>query len=68
MLPIRVYLIALALLFSVLTLMTRSLGTLDAIVLVCAPLFVILDLRVEQLELRKLESQIGLLSSSKSPN
>ena len=68
MLPIRVYLIALALLFSVVTLLNRSLGSLDAIVLVCAPLFVILDLRVEQLELRKLESQIASLNSLESSN
>ena len=56
MLPIRVYISALTLLFLLLVITTHSLGTLAAIVITCALIYLILDTR-DELQSRKVELQ-----------
>lgn len=56
MLSIRVYISALTLLFLLLVMTTRGLGTLEAIVTTCALVYLILDTR-DELQSRKLELQ-----------
>jgi hypothetical protein len=61
MLPIRLYVVALTLLFLLVVLATRGIGMLEAVVVVCPLLYLILDLRAELLELRQLEAKVSLL-------
>jgi hypothetical protein len=56
MLAIRVYISALTLLFLLLVIPTRGLGTLEAIVISCALIYLILDTR-DELKSRKVELQ-----------
>jgi hypothetical protein len=53
---IRIYISALTLLFLFLVVMSRGLGTLEAVVITCALIYLILDAR-EQLQTLKLELQ-----------
>ncbi len=61
MLPIRLYIAALTLLFLLVVLATRGIGTLEAVVVVCPLLYLIIDLKAELLELRQLEAKVSLL-------
>ena len=54
MLPIRLFISALTLLFLFLVITNRSLGMLEAIVIACALIYLILDTR-DELQTRKLE-------------
>jgi len=56
MLAIRVYISALTFLFLLLVSTTRGLGTLEAIVITCALIYLILDTR-DELQSRKIELQ-----------
>ena len=56
MFAIRIYISALTLLFLLLVIPTRGLGTLEAIVITCALIYLILDTR-DELQLRKIELQ-----------
>jgi hypothetical protein len=62
MLPIRLYVAALSLLFLIVVLATRGIGPLEAVVVAGPLLYLILDLREELEELRQLEVRISLLS------
>lgn len=66
MFAIRIYLSALTLTFLVISLMTRDIGVLDATVVVCSLLYIILDIKEELLALRSLEARV--LSLSRSSN
>ena len=61
MLAIRLYVAGLTILFLLLVLATRTLGILEASVVVCPLLYLILDLRDELVELRQLEARVSLL-------
>jgi hypothetical protein len=68
MLAIRLYILALTSLFLVLVIATRSLGILEAVVITCATLYLIIDVKAElkavqaELQLLKdLEERIGIL-------
>jgi len=52
MLAIRLYISALTLLFLLLTIALRGLGMLEAIVIVAAMLFLIIDIRIDLKELK----------------
>ena len=52
MLAIRLYISALTLLFLLLTIVLRGLGMLEAIVIVAAMLFLIIDIRIDLKELK----------------
>ena len=52
MLAIRLYISALTLLFLLLTIVLRGLGALEAIVIVAAMLFLIIDIRIDLKELK----------------
>jgi len=52
MLAIRLYISALTLLFLLLTIALRGLGMLEAIVIVAAMLFLIIDIRIDLNELK----------------
>jgi len=52
MLAIRLYISALTLLFLLLTIAIRGLGMLEAIVIVAAMLFLIIDIRIDLKELK----------------
>lgn len=56
MMAIRIYISALTLLFLLLVVMSRGLGTLEAVVITCALIYLILDAR-DQLQTLKLELQ-----------
>ncbi len=56
MLAIRIYISALALLFLFLVLMNRGLGILEAVVITCALIYLIIDAR-DELQKLKLELQ-----------
>ena len=58
MLAIRLYISTLTLLFLVLLLATRGLGVLEAIVITCALLYLILDIRID---LQSLKVELRLL-------
>jgi hypothetical protein len=62
MFVIRLYVAALTVTFLIASLMTSGIGVLHGIVLVCAPLYLILDAREELQELRQLEAHVALLS------
>ena len=61
MLAIRLYVAGLTILFLLLVLATRPIGILEASVVVCPLLYLILDLRDELVELRQLEARVSLL-------
>ncbi len=63
MLAIRLYVTALILLFLLIVLATRGIGPLEAIVIVCPLLYLIVDLREELVELRQLEAKVSRLVS-----
>ena len=58
MLSIRLYISALTLFFLVLVIAYRGLGILEAIVVTCAVLYLILDVRTE---LKELKSELRML-------
>jgi hypothetical protein len=58
MLAIRVYISALTLLFLVVVLANRGLGVLEGIVVTCAVLYLILDVRSE---LQELKAELAML-------
>ena len=64
MLPLRLYLIALTLLFLFMSLATRGLGVLAGTVVVSSLVYLILDLREELAELKQFEAAVEVLSSS----
>ena len=59
MLAIRVYISVLALCFLILVIAYRGLGVLEAIIVICALVYLILDVRVE---LQELKSELSMLS------
>ena len=63
MFAIRIYVAALTLTFLVVTLMTRGIGALEATVVVCPLLYMILNIREELQDLRLLEARVLSLSS-----
>jgi len=62
MFAIRIYLSALTLTFLVAAVMTRGIGVLEATVVVCSLLYMILDIRAELQALRSLEARVFSLS------
>lgn len=62
MFAIRLYVTALTVTFLLASLMITGIGVLHGIVLICAPLYLILDAREDLHELRELEAQVALLS------
>jgi len=62
MFAIRIYLSALTLTFLVAAVMTRGIGVLEATVVVCPLLYMILDIRAELQALRSLEAKVFSLS------
>jgi uncharacterized membrane protein YkvI len=62
MFTIRIYLSALTLMFLVVVVMTRGIGVLEATVVVCPLLYMILDIREELEALRLLEARVLSLS------
>jgi len=62
MFAIRIYLFALTLTFLVVAEMTRGIGVLEATVVVCPLLYMILDIREELQALRALEARVFSLS------
>jgi hypothetical protein len=63
MLALRLYIAALTLMFLLASVMTTGVGVLHAIVLVCAVLYSILDIRQELHGLRQLEAQVSSFST-----
>ena len=63
MLPLRLYIVALTLLFLIVVMATRAIGPLEAVVVVGPLLYLILDLREELVKLRQLEANTSLLIS-----
>ena len=61
MFGIRVYISALTLIFLLLALTIRDVGLLDAIVVTCTLLYLIIDMREELQSLRLIEDQISFL-------
>ena len=59
MFAIRLYISALILTFLLLALMTRGIGVLDAVVVVCPLLYLILDMREELQTLKLLEARVS---------
>lgn len=62
MFAIRIYLSALTLTFLVVAVMTTGVGVLEATVVVCPLLYMILDIREELKALRSLEARVFSLS------
>lgn len=62
MFAIRIYLSALTLTFLVVAILTRGIGVLEATVVVCPLLYMILDIREELQALRSLEARVFSLS------
>jgi len=62
MFAIRIYLSALTLTFILIAVMTRGIGVLEATVVVCPLLYMILDIREELKALRSLEARVLSLS------
>ena len=58
MLAIRLYISALALCFLILVIANRGLGILEAVVVTCALVYLILDVRIE---LQELKSELSML-------
>jgi len=61
MFAIRAYISALTLTFLVATLMTRGIGLLEATIVVCPLLYMILDIREDLRALRSLEARVASL-------
>jgi hypothetical protein len=61
MFGIRVYISALTLIFLLLALTIRDVGLLDAVVVTCTLLYLIIDMREELQSLRLIEDQIAFL-------
>lgn len=61
MFVIRIYLTTLTLTFLILTSLTKGIGVLEAIAVVCPLLYMILDTREELLALRSLEARVSSL-------
>ncbi len=61
MFAIRIYLAALTLTFLILTGLTRGVGGLEAVVVVCPLIYLILDIREELQALRSLEARVSSL-------
>ncbi len=59
MFAIRLYISALILIFVLLALMTRDIGVLDAVVVVCPLLYLILDMKEELQTLKLLEARVS---------
>ena len=66
MFAIRIYLSALTLTFLVLAVTTRDVGVLEAIVVICPLLYMILDIREELQALRVLEARVLSLHADNS--
>ena len=64
MFAIRIYLSAITLTFFVLAATTRDIGVLEATVVVCPLLYMILDIREELQALRLLEARVISLSAN----
>jgi hypothetical protein len=64
MFAIRIYLTALTLTFLIVAVMTRGVGVLEATVVGCPLLYMILDIREELQALRSLEARVSVLSRS----
>ena len=64
MFAIRIYLSALTLTFLVVAILTRGIGVLEATVVVCPLLYMILDIREDLQALRSLEARVSFLSRS----
>lgn len=64
MFAIRLYISALTLIFLLLALMTRDIGVLEAIVVVCPLLYLILDMREELQALKLLETRVSSFSAN----
>lgn len=62
MFAIRIYLSALTLTFLVVAILTRGIGVLEATVVVCPLLYMILDIREDLQALRSLEARVFSLS------
>lgn len=62
MFAIRIYLAGLTLTFLVVAVMTRGIGVLEATVVVCPLLYMILEIREELQALRSLEARVLTLS------
>ena len=62
MLAIRLYIAALALTLLLAAVMTKGIGVLEATVVVCPLLYMILDIRAELQALRSLEARVFSLS------
>ncbi len=67
-LAIRLYVSALTLMFLLVALKTRDIGVLDAIVVICPLLYLILDTREELQTLKLLEARVSSLSASNPGN
>ena len=59
---IRLYVAALTVMFLLVSVMTTGVGVLHAIVLVCATLYSILDIRQDLHGLKQLEARVSALS------
>jgi hypothetical protein len=64
MFAVRLSIAALTLIFLVLALATRELGLLDAIVIICPLLYLILDMREELHSLKFLEERVSAFSDN----
>jgi hypothetical protein len=64
MFAVRLSIAALTLIFLVLALATRELGMLDAIVIICPLLYLILDMREELHSLKFLEERVSAFSDN----
>jgi hypothetical protein len=62
MFAIRLYVAALTLTFLLSAVMTRGIGVLEATVVVCSALYMILDIQAELQDLRLLEARVSSLS------
>lgn len=62
MLTLRVYVSELILAFLLSAVTTRGIGMLEGIVIVCALLYMILDIRAELRDLAQLEARVSSLS------
>lgn len=64
MFTIRLYISALTLVFLLLVLLTRDISMLDAIVVICPPLYLILEMKDELKSLRSLEARVSSLATT----
>lgn len=64
MFVIRIYISALTLIFLLLAVKTRDIGALEAIVVICPLLFMILEMKEELHSLRLLETRVSTLPSN----